>query len=167
MTTSRSELGESALALAAEQPVLPLEPCGKRPLAGLGLRSATQDRETVASWWLRWPDANIGLRCDGLLVFDVDGKAGERSLARLEERYGPLPASRAVVTGKGEHRYFRCPMPAGNSTQGLGRPAGLDLRGGTRGYVCAPPCVHASGPPLRVGERGPDRRAAGELARSR
>ncbi len=86
MTASPSELGESALALAAEQPVLPLEPCGKRPLAGLGLRSATQDRETVASWWERWPDANIGLRCDGLLVFDVDGEAGERSLARLEER---------------------------------------------------------------------------------
>jgi hypothetical protein len=36
-------------------------------------------------------------------------------------------------------------MLAGNSTQGLGRPAGIDLRGGTRGYVCAPPSRHASG----------------------
>jgi hypothetical protein len=145
MTTSRSDLGESALALAAGHPVLPLEPCGKRPLAGLGLRSATQDRETVASWWRRWPTANVGLRCDGLLVFDVDGENGERSLVRLEERFGPLPPSRIVFTGKGQHRYFRCPMLAGNSTQGLGRPAGIDLRGGTRGYVAAPPSVHASG----------------------
>jgi hypothetical protein len=145
MTASRSELGESALALAAGHPVLPLEPCGKRPLAGLGLRSATQDRETVASWWRRWPDANVGLRCDGLLVFDVDGESGEQSLYRLEEHYGPLPASRIVVTGKGQHRYFRCPMLAGNSTQGFGRPAGIDLRGGARGYVCAPPSRHASG----------------------
>ncbi len=145
MTASRSELREGALALAAAQPILPLEPCGKRPLAGLGLRSATQDRETVASWWRRWPKANIGLRCDGLLVFDVDGKAGEQSLARLEEHYGPLPASRVAVTGKGQHRYFRCPMLAGNSTQGLGRPAGIDLRGGVRGYVCAPPSRHVSG----------------------
>jgi hypothetical protein len=81
MATSGSDLGASAISLAAEQPVLPLEPCGKRPLAGLGLRSATQDRETVASWWQHWPDANIGLRCDGLLVFDVDGESGEQSLA--------------------------------------------------------------------------------------
>jgi hypothetical protein len=140
-----TSLLSSALALAAVQPVLPLEPRGKRPLAGLGLRSATQDRETVASRWQRWPDANIGLRCDGLLVFDVDGKDGEQSLHRLEERYGPLPASRVAFTGKGQHRYFRCPMLAGNSTRGLGRPTGLDLRGGTRGYVCAPPSRHANG----------------------
>jgi hypothetical protein len=145
MTASRSELGESALALAAGHPVLPLEPCGKRPLAGLGLHSATQDRETVVSWWQRWPDANVGLRCDGLLVFDVDGESGEQSLAQLEDRYGPLPSSRVVFTGKGQHRYFGARMPAGNSTQGLGRPAGLDLRGGARGYVAAPPSIHASG----------------------
>jgi hypothetical protein len=145
MATFRSELGESAIALAATQPVLPLEPRGKRPLPGLGLRSATQDRETVVSWWRRWPDANIGLRCDGLLVIDVDGASGEQSLTRLEDRYGSLPASRIAHTGKGEHRYFRCPMLAGNSTQGLGRPAGIDLRGGARGYVCAPPSRHASG----------------------
>jgi Bifunctional DNA primase/polymerase, N-terminal len=145
MTTSRSDLGESALALAAGHPVLPLEPCGKRPLAGLGLRSATQDRETVASWWRCWPTANVGLRCDGLLVFDVDGESGEQSLVRLEERFGPLPRSRVVFTGKGQHHYFRCSMFAGNSTQGLGRPAGIDLRSGTRGYVAAPPSIHASG----------------------
>jgi Bifunctional DNA primase/polymerase, N-terminal len=56
-----------------------------------------------------------------------------------------LPPSRLACTGKGEHRYYRCPMLAGNSTRGLGRPAGIDLRGGARGYVCAPPSVHASG----------------------
>jgi hypothetical protein len=148
MTTFRSELRDSAIALAAEQPVLPLEPAergGKRPLGGLGLRSATQDRDTVASWWRGWPTANVGMRCDGLLVLDVDGAAGEQSLAELEERYGPLPASRVVLTGKGEHRYFRCSTSAGNSTRGLGRPSGLDLRGGARGYVCAPPSRHASG----------------------
>jgi Bifunctional DNA primase/polymerase, N-terminal len=135
----------SALALAAEQPVLPLEPRGKRPLAGLGLRSASQDHETVAAWWSRWPDANVGARCDGLVVLDVDGATGERSLADLERSLGPLPASRAVSTGRGQHVYFRCPTLAGNSTRGLGRPPGIDVRGGQRGYVVAPASVHASG----------------------
>ena len=96
----------SALALAAVQPVLPLEPRGKRPFAGLGLCSATQDRETVRSWWSRWPLANIGLRCDGLTVFDVDGEAGEDSLRGLERRFGRLPATRSVQTGKGRHLFF-------------------------------------------------------------
>jgi hypothetical protein len=155
MATFPSDLGECAIALAAVQPVLPLEPCGKRPLAGFGLRSATQDAETVASWWRRWPNANIGVRCDGLVVFDVDGEAGARSFARLEELFGPLPASRVASTGKGWHRWHRCPTPAGNSTRGLGNPAGIDVRGGTHGYVCAPPSVHASGRRYEWANEGP------------
>ena len=137
------------------QPVLPLEPRGKRPLAGLGLRSATRDSETVRSWWSRWPEANIGLRCDGLTVFDVDGEAGKESLAQLEERYGALPDTRTALTGKGEHHWYRCRLPVGNSTQGLGHPAGLDIRGGARGYVCAPPSVHASGRRYEWANEGP------------
>jgi Bifunctional DNA primase/polymerase, N-terminal len=145
MATFPSELGEGALALAAEQPVLPLEPAGKRPLGGLGLRSATQDRETVASWWSSWPEANVGLRCDGLVVVDVDGETGKESLQRLERRYGLLPATRAAQTGKGRHLFFSSPVLIGNSTAPLGRPPGIDLRGGARGYVVAPPSCHASG----------------------
>lgn len=145
MTTSPSSLVENALALAAEQPVLPLEPAGKRPLGGLGLQQATQDMETVTRWWSTWPNANIGLRCDGLLVVDVDGETGEESLAGLEHRYGQLPATRVAKTGKGRHLFFSSPTLIGNSTAPLGRPQGIDLRGGTRGYVCAPPSRHESG----------------------
>lgn len=134
-----------ALALADEQPLIALEPRGKRPLAGLGLRHATQDPHTIARWWCDRPDANIGLRCDGLVVIDIDGPPGEASLDRLEDRFGTLPASRGVSTGKGRHLYFRCPTLVGNSTAPFGKPQGIDLRSGTRGYVAAPPSIHPSG----------------------
>lgn len=137
-----SELGAAALALAAEQPVLALRPGGKRPLPGLGLREATQDAATIAGWWSECPRANVGMRADGLLIVDVDGKTGEASLAGLERDLGSLPATRAVQTGKGYHLYFASPTLVGNTTVPLGRPAGIDLRGGTRGYVVAPPSRH-------------------------
>jgi hypothetical protein len=135
----------SAIALAAEQPVLPLEPAGKRPLGGLGLRQATRDAETVARWWATWPDANIGMRADSLLVVDVDGEAGEKSLLGLQHLYGQLPASRAQATGRGRHLFYATEVELGNSTNPLGRPDGIDLRAGTRGYVVAAPSLHPSG----------------------
>jgi hypothetical protein len=157
MATFPTSLGEAALALAAEQPVLPLEPAGKRPLGGLGLTHATQDEATVREWWRRWPDANVATRCDGLLVLDVDGAPGEQSLRDLQRRCGPLPASRVAQTGKGRHLIYAAPtLVIGNSTAGLGRPPGIDVRGGTRGYVVAPPSMHASGRRYRwLDERPP------------
>jgi hypothetical protein len=172
MATSRSEekaagpVSAAALSLAAEgHPVLPLHTprpasgcscrldgcsnAGKHPRAGLGLRFASRNPETVAAWWVAWPDANIGLRCDGLVVFDIDGPTGEVSLEELKDRLGPLPETRAQSTGKGRHLLYAVPTgtTVGNSTRRLGSPAGIDLRSGMRGYIVAAPSRHASGPP--------------------
>jgi putative DNA primase/helicase len=138
-------LAEAALDLALAQPVLPLEPAGKRPLGGLGLRHASRAPEIVRGWWQQWPQANIGMRCDGLCVVDVDGAAGERSLLGLQRLYGRLPASRGQQTGRGRHLLYATEVELGNSTNPLGRPDGIDLRGGSRGYIVAPPSVHANG----------------------
>jgi hypothetical protein len=80
-----------------------------------------------------------------LLIVDVDPPAGETSLTVLEQKFGALPATRCAQTGKGYHLYFSCPTLVGNTTAPLGRPPGIDLRGGTRGYVVAPPSRHESG----------------------
>lgn len=142
--TSRSDLLAAALELARQgHPILPL--AGKSPLGGYGLSWATTDEATIADWWRRWPEANVGLRCDGLLVVDVDGPAGERSLDELERRLEPLPATRAQTTGKGRHLLYAIRGELGNSTAGLGRPAGIDLRSGRRGYIVAAPSRHPSG----------------------
>jgi hypothetical protein len=142
--TSRTDMLADALRLAGEgHPILPLD--GKTPRGGFGLSHATRDRVVIEAWFDRWPDANIGLRCDGLCVVDVDGEPGEESLDRLEHRLGPLPLTKAQATGKGQHMLFRVPVELGNSTSALGRPPGIDLRCGRRGYIVAAPSRHPSG----------------------
>jgi hypothetical protein len=157
-----SALALAALELAAAgHPVIPLHtpsasgcscgrPCGrpgKHPRGCLGLNSASSDPEQVESWWWGQPEANIGMRCDGLVVFDLDPPEGEESFLRLQAELGDLPASRGQASGRGRHLLFRVPGQAavGNSTFPLGYPPGLDLRAGRRGYVVVTPSRHASG----------------------
>jgi hypothetical protein len=158
----RSENGRAALELAAAgHPILPLHSptpsgcscgrscgrVGKHPRGVYGLKHATTDLEQLETWWFGQPEANVGMRCDGLVVLDVDGPEGRRSLERLEWELGELPASRLQISGRGEHRFYSTPEvdSIGNSTAPLGNPSGLDLRAGSRGYVVAAPSLHASG----------------------
>jgi hypothetical protein len=160
---SRSELGQAALELAAAgHPVLPLHSpeagrcscgnhrcsrVGKHPRGCYGLTHATTDLERIESWWWGQPEANVGLRCDGLVVFDLDGAKGRRSLVELESELGELPASRVQTSGRGEHRFYRIPGEGSisNSTVPLGSPPDLHLRAGDRGYVVAAPSLHENG----------------------
>jgi putative DNA primase/helicase len=129
--------------------VIPLRPRDKRPLLPDWQNKATCDPLTVKGWWRRWPDANVGIATGaGLLVLDVDATHdGFESLALLEDTYGALPDTPAVLTGSGgRHIYFRLPegVTVRNSTGKLG--PGLDVRG-DGGYVVAPPSVHPNGTP--------------------
>jgi hypothetical protein len=146
--------------------VFPLQPRGKKPHPGLpdrpegegGYKFGTADPDRVASWWSRWPDANIGLACEpsGLVALDVDGDAGLRSLAGHP---GPVPATTLSVTGRkdgGGHLIYAVPANARprRSAAGVDGWAGLDVR--SNGYIVLPPSVHPSG---RVygWDVGPDR----------
>jgi Bifunctional DNA primase/polymerase, N-terminal len=138
------ELVSAALHLAdVGHPVLPL--AGKRPLLPHGLRQASTDTRLVAGWWREWPDANIGLRCDGLCVLDLDAPAGERSFVGLRHRFGSLPETRSQRSGAGRHLLYRATGELSQSTSPLGHPDGVHLRCGERGYIVVPPSVHRSG----------------------
>jgi hypothetical protein len=105
---------------------------------------ATLDPTTIASWWRRWPTANVAIATGGaarILVVDVDPDAGgEASMAALEGAHSPMPATAEVVTPRGgRHLYLIVPSGRpmlGNSAGKLGR--GIDTRG-QGGYVLAPP----------------------------
>ena len=122
---------------------------GKHPRTVHGLSDASTDPDTINQWWREWPDANIGIVTgpeSGLVVLDVDPRHdGDKSLRDLESQHAPLAPTLEVQTGGGgRHLYFKYPEGAnlGNSSGTLG--PGLDVKG-SKGYVVAPPSLHASG----------------------
>ena len=108
-------------------------------------QAATTNDGMIETWESQWPDANIGIvtgSSSGLLVVDVDGEAGARSMQQLEEKFGPMPPTVTVRTGRGHHYYFAAPQCSVGSKAAVFR--GIDIRA-NGGMVVAPPSVHASG----------------------
>jgi len=92
----------------------------------------------IAAMETEFPGCGFGVDCgaSGLLVVDIDVKAGKEGLAtwkRLRDQYGETPNTYCIETpSHGYHLYFR--GPARNSASKLGD--GLDIRG-VGGYVVA------------------------------
>ena len=101
------------------------------------------DPATVAGWWKQWPNANIGLRLDGLTVLDVDGAEGWESLAAMEVERGILDACARQRSGSGGWHYLFKAVSGVDKRIGF-RP-GLDLLTGPGCYICCAPSLHASG----------------------
>ena len=141
-------LKDAALAYAnAGFPVFPCQPRGKAPLIGGGFKSASTDPEQIAEWWRRWPDGNIGIPTNGLVVIDIDPRnGGEDSFADLVKKYGvAIPETLTSLTGGGGlHLLFLAPegFAIPNSAGRLG--PGIDVRG-EFGYIIAPPSIHPNG----------------------
>lgn len=125
--------------------VLPLKPKSKRPLTEHGLNDATTDINVIHDWWLKCPDANIGINCEqsGLVVVDIDPRnGGDSTIKNLLEQYGAFPPTLMQETGGGgEHYFFKHP---GNGIKfGSKLGAGVDIK--VNGYIVADPSIHPSG----------------------
>jgi hypothetical protein len=138
-------------------PVFPCEPNGKRPLTQRGLHDATTDTATTEARWVRWPDANIGLRTgqpSRLVVLDIDGDEGADSLRELERSYAPLPRTATATTpGGGQHIYLKHPGGEIRNSVSLIAPK-IDIRA-DGGYVIAPPSRGPGGREYAPDEQAP------------
>lgn len=116
---------------------------GKHPRTEHGLDDATTDVGVIRSWWQRWHDANIAVRCDRLFVLDVDPRhGGDQYLRDLEIQHGELPATKRILTGGGGwHWYFAAPSRKWRKQIA----PGIDVQAGRGKYVLAPPSNHLSG----------------------
>lgn len=148
-TFAAAVVHEHALAYAARGwSVIPIEARGKRPLvAWLEFQSRRAMPEEIATWYGRWPEANVGIvtgRVSGLVVVDIDARHdGASSLAALESEHGPVARTvQAATGGGGRHCYFA--HPGGAVPNRVGLAPGIDLRG-DGGCVVAPPSIHPSG----------------------
>lgn len=116
---------------------------GKHPRTFRGVKNATNDPAQIKRWWDLWPEANIGLSTNNGLVLDVDGRQGEKDLAKLERKHGELPRTVEAETSKGRHIFFSIRRHCPSSTHVLGSMQ-IDSRG-KGGYVLLAPSRHASG----------------------
>lgn len=89
--------------------------------------------------------ANVGIATgavSGLVVLDVDGEEGMRSLRHLIEAHGLIDRTATVRTARGFHCYYDLPIE--DHALKCSSGDGLDVRA-NGGYVVAPPSIHESG----------------------
>ena len=143
---------EEALRLVAlGYHVFQCQPHSKDPffaMAPNGCNSASGDPDVVRGWWERYPDCNIGLKCDNLLVIDVDnknGKDGNGDFSRIIERLGPVPSGPMSMSGNGGyHLFFQRPDADIKGSNGIvwdGKKTGIDIQIGNQ-YIVVPPSIH-------------------------
>jgi len=136
---------DAAIALAAKGfEVFPIKPGAKfPPLIKDWPNKASNTTQFFAPWWDKWPDANIGIHCKGLVVIDVDpAKGGDDSLAFLCMAHDlPDTLTTRTPTG-GRHLFYRTTKAVQNGVDVLGK--GLDIRS-QNGYVVAPGSEVAAG----------------------
>jgi len=122
----------------------------KHPIVRGWQRSHANER-TITARLSAWPRANVGLVTGGpahVVVLDIDGEDGRRSLHALEKAHERLPLTLTSATGGGgEQRLFVLPDELdldaiGNSVRKLG--AGLDVRA-SGGQIVVAPSLHRSG----------------------
>jgi Bifunctional DNA primase/polymerase, N-terminal len=138
------EMLAGALALAAAG--LLVFPCihgQKGPATRRGFYDATTNPATIKRFFGGNFRRNLAVRtgcASGAWVLDVDNL---ESLKALEDRHGPLPATRRSQSSRGVHIWFRTtgvPIP---SSAGRVAP-GLDIKA-ERGYIVVPSSIHPSG----------------------
>lgn len=151
----QNPLLEAALTYAAQGwPVLPLHTwtgrcsCGdgqcsspaKHPRTPHGLQDASTDQAVLEEWWRRWPDSNVGVRCDQLFVLDLDGPQAIDALRAHD--LDPDLHTWVNQTGVGRHLLFAAEPTARPKTRVL---PDVDVRAGSGSYIVAPPSVHWTG----------------------
>lgn len=139
-------------------PVLPLAARSKTPVQRGGVHSATTSKHELREIFEANPEYNYGIAtgaASGIMVLDIDGPVGRKSLKILKRDHGPLPRTVRVNTARGFHLYFGTGnAKIGNSAGKLGE--GIDVRG-DGGYVVGPYSGHESGSIYKfAGGRGLD-----------
>lgn len=98
-----------------------------RPTGYSGYAEREPSRETVEEWALRWPTADIGLRLAPDVVgidLDLYQKAGRRTIAALQARWGTLPPTWKTTSrldGSGIWLYM---LPTGEDSRTYRDPKG-------------------------------------------
>ncbi len=127
--------------------VIPVNKNNKRPfIRWEEFQRRRPTKEELNQWFLKFPDANIGIvtgKISGIAVVDFDSQEAFAD-AQMNDR---VPFTPTVKTGKGYHLYCTYTNGVRNFQKRAGL-AGIDLRA-EGGYVVAPPSMHNNGAQYR------------------
>lgn len=134
--------------------VLPLKPRDKIPILYDWTNKASKEISDIKGWWIKTPDANIGIACGNksqrLVIIDIDnhnGVNGADNLKMWEHVHGPLPDTVTTKSGSGGfHKWYLLEDDEINILNKVNLIEGVDIRG-EGGQVCAPPSIHPNGEP--------------------
>lgn len=136
--------------------LVPLQPSGKKALVPWKEYQIERALSaTIKDWLAAFPGTNPGVitgNISGIIVLDIDGIQGKRSLLS----YGGFADTPYVQTARGLHYYFAYPtlQPGERIITKAGIAVGMDIRG-DGGYVVGPGSTHESGAVYRW-EKSPD-----------
>jgi hypothetical protein len=112
--------------------VFPLCPRSKIPAVKKGFYNATTDHNQIRAWWTENPRYNVAIapgEVSSVIVIDVDGIEGEKSLTELEAKCGTLPVTVTQITpgkiengqhvGTGRHLIYKTGGMGFGSRQGI------------------------------------------------
>lgn len=121
---------------------------GPKPIKDFNGR-ATTDLATIADWFTRYPDAQLGLAAgeiSGVTVLDIDVKKGKDGIASMKalgfSDFAALSPVRVSTPSGGWHLYFQHEPRLKNSASRIG--PGIDVKT-TGGFVMAPGSRKSSG----------------------
>lgn len=127
---------------------------GKHPRNENGSHGATTIPRIIKEWFAGWPDSNIGMTLDGLVVVDVDPRnRGDETFDDLISKRGALPHTWTQRTGSGGSHYVFRARPNAKYRKTLG--AGIDLKYGFGQYIVVEPSLHKQGSYVWLDEEGP------------
>lgn len=120
---------------------------GKHPISNIvanGHNGATNDYDTLISWFSRYPSANIGLNLakSGLVAIDIDPRnGGDHTFESLEAKHGKITSNTEQLTGGGGTHIIYAASAGGRYPGTLGD--GIDVK--HNGYIMVWPSNHISG----------------------
>jgi len=128
---------------------IPLQESGKKPHTGVfksggvqgywdAWRNGKLGYEKIKRYWEKFPDANVGISCEGLVVVDLDTQEAVEWGKQLDNEFGS-------VTGKGEHIIYRENPKYQLTTVIAAKTVGLDIKTGLNNYIVVPESWHESG----------------------
>jgi hypothetical protein len=127
--------------------IFPVVHASKKPIITGWPDRASDDRKGVEFWSKLYPECNWGMVAGDVsndVVIDIDGPKGRSSVADLERKFGPLPRTLSVRTGRaegGQQLHFLNPKnrEIHSSTKAIGN--GVDVKA-YRSLAIIPDSIH-------------------------